>query len=144
MPNHRFKDLTGQTINGWLVLGLAGWQRRRSLWLARSASGEERIIRTDRFSPRLNQPDDRTKRTWRGMIHRCNQPNDTSFKYYGGRGIKVCARWLESFDAFLADMGQKPGPEYSIDRINNDGDYEPGNCRWATASMQAFNRRRAA
>jgi len=75
------------------------------------------------------------------MFARCNNPNVWGFKYYGGRGIKVCKRWQE-YENFLLDMGRRPGKGYSIDRINNDGDYEPGNCRWATAKQQANNQRR--
>lgn len=77
---------------------------------------------------------------WCGMRGRCNNPSDKSYPHYGGRGIRVSERW-DNFAAFLADMGPKPGPEYSIDRINNDGNYEPGNCRWATAKQQHRNKR---
>jgi hypothetical protein len=75
------------------------------------------------------------------MKTRCYNEKAPKYPNYGGRGIKVCDRWLHSFENFLADMGPKPGPEYSIDRKENDGDYEPGNCRWATPTQQAQNRR---
>lgn len=82
----------------------------------------------------------REYRTWASMLKRCTKPGAKAFPYYGGRGIAVCDRWLHSFENFYADMGPKP-QGLSIDRINNDGNYEPGNCRWATAKQQAANKR---
>jgi hypothetical protein len=82
----------------------------------------------------------KTYRSWAAMIARCTNPNNNRYGYYAGRGIVVCERWTNSFPNFLADMGERPIGK-SIDRINNDGNYEPGNCRWSTAIEQVHNRR---
>lgn len=76
------------------------------------------------------------------MRERCLDNNCRRYKDYGGRGIKICQRW-DKYENFLAEMGRKPGPEYSIDRIDNNGNYEPKNCRWATNMQQRRNRRDA-
>jgi hypothetical protein len=80
-------------------------------------------------------------RAWHGMRQRCHDPRNAGYRNYGGRGIRVCTRWRESFAAFLEDVGPRPGPEYSLDRVNNDGHYEPGNVRWATHIEQCRNTR---
>jgi hypothetical protein len=81
-----------------------------------------------------------TYRSWGNMIKRCEQPKATGYKYWGGRGIKVCERWRNSFQNFLDDMGERP-EGLSLDRIDSNGNYEPGNCRWATISQQNSNKR---
>lgn len=78
-------------------------------------------------------------RAWKSIRARCYSRRNDHYRYYGGRGIKVCDRWRDSFEAFLEDMGPRP-EGHSIHRINNDGNYEPGNCRWATNEEQARNK----
>jgi hypothetical protein len=80
-------------------------------------------------------------RAWAAMKSRCSNPKHPRWKYYGARGITVCERWLASFNNFWADMGPRPSPTHCLDRRDNDGNYEPANCHWATGDESRINRR---
>lgn len=90
---------------------------------------------------RMQRPSPEYK-AWCAMRDRCNRPNHVGYKDYGARGIKVCSEWQASFVAFLSCIGPKPSPKHSLDRVDVDGNYEPGNVRWATATEQARNKRK--
>jgi hypothetical protein len=111
----------------------------RALVASRMAEGRPLFYKHG-YATKL-KPRSLTYRTWLSMRSRCSAVNTPYAKHYVLRGIRVCERWA-TFENFLADMGERPSRRHSIDRINNDGNYEPSNCRWATPSEQARNQRR--
>lgn len=96
--------------------------------------------RDTRKRVRVRKPHSPTYSTWSNMVARCHNPKSDQYRWYGARGIAVCDRW-RVFAMFAADMGERPSPKHSIDRIDVTGNYEPGNCRWVMGAQQARNRR---
>ena len=111
-------------------------------WMRRWAAKHPRRAKRSRLLWMKRHPERyRLFTVWSGMKQRCSNPNNHKYPLYGARGISVCSRWFESFDNFVSDMGPRPSSRHSIDRVNNDGNYEPSNCRWATAKEQWENSR---
>lgn len=162
------KDISGQKFNKLTAIKVIGKLRKANLWLCICDCGNEvtaicsQLTRGDKTScgckfreKRKPRPDmiqrnkDRaihamsnsyTYSTWKSMRARCLDPKDKDYPRWGGRGIKVCKAWADSFVEFYKDMGERP-KGHTIDRINNEGDYEPGNCRWAVQKTQSNNTR---
>lgn len=113
----------------------------KSCGCLRREMGVERGKTSRKHGEGANQRETPEYRAWTNMKSRCQNPNHVQFPDYGGRGIRVCERW-QTFENFLADVGRRPSKFHSIDRINNDGGYEPGNVRWATWEEQNSNQRK--
>lgn len=155
------KDLTGHPPFGrWTVLSYAGSRDGNAYWICQCDCGTTKEV----CGGSLNRGDTRScgclqreqllarstthgktrspeYHSWNHMLRRCYNQRDWKYPQYGGRGIAVCERWQDSFEAFYEDMGDKPSAQHSIEREDNDGNYEPGNCVWATPNQQARNRR---
>jgi hypothetical protein len=123
--------------------------RMRRFWLCLCDCGKEHTVSTSLLTSGLTRScgclglenrmsGSRFYQRWRNIRSRCENKNNPAYPWYGGRGIKVCERW-HVFENFLADMGCPPTPKHQVDRINNDGNYEPGNCRWVTIKENAAN-----
>lgn len=159
------QKLEGHRFGRWRVVEYAGAARGGSRYLCMCTCGTERVIfRSNLVSGKTtscgcgksasiseartahghSRPGDvsPTYSSWGSMVNRCTNPNNQSYPRYGGRGIRVCDRWRNSFEAFLEDMGEKPKQGMSIERLDVNGHYEPGNCVWATPRRQSRNTRR--
>lgn len=154
--NARFADLIGRRFEKLTVLALAGSSGGRRRWMCACDCGNKKMASTSglvqgetkscgcdrRYDTRTTHgmKGTPTYSSWSAMMTRCFNEKDRAYASYGGSGITVCERW-RNFESFLADIGERPGSEYSLDRIDGAKGYEPGNVRWATAHQQIRNRR---
>ncbi len=151
MPNKL--DLTGHKFGQLTAIAPSEKVGKETTWLCRCECGKSKVRKTNNLRSCNSKScgcRERSKHGYDGkknrkaeyqtgaaMIQRCENPRHKHWNRYGGRGISVCYQWRSSFECFLKDMGEKPSPRHSIDRINNDGIYEPSNCRWALPTVQA-------
>ncbi len=157
-------EITGERFGALTVLSYAGWEKKHALWRCRCDCGNISTVRLNNLRNGHTQScgcqganatigvrsrthghtpvgeATATYRTWQRMKCRCYNTHHDRYELYGGRGIRVCDRWRNSFENFLSDMGERP-EGHSLDRINPNGNYEPSNCRWATHQEQMRNTR---
>ena len=161
MAAHHLIDLTGKTFGRLVVIERAENSKfRKARWKCQCSCGNIAIVCSDNLRKGLakscgclrkeslakrNTTHGMTKtheyQTWARMIARCQNFTNSDFKDYGGRGIDICQEWRNDFMAFFNYIGKRPSPEHSVDRINNDGNYEPGNVKWSLPTQQANNKR---
>jgi hypothetical protein len=157
-------DICGKTFGDYLVLAPTGIKKKTSGWLCRCSCGREvEVLRSNLTSGKsMRCKECKNKRAghykithgasrkgrktpeygaWRNMKDRCLNPRSSNYPDWGDRGITVYPHWIDDFSAFLDYIGPRPSPKHTLDRINNDGNYEPGNVRWATKTQQSRNQR---
>lgn len=153
-------DLIGQRFGRLLVLKRSGSENGNSIWACKCDCDNEKIVLgyslksgntrscgcfkkefASEYPKKHNMSNTSEYISWTHMLARCRNKNNHAYSRYGGRGIEVCEGWLKSFESFYKDMGAKPSGEYSLERMNNNGNYESSNCRWATYTEQANNTR---
>lgn len=154
----RAENLAGQRFGKLTAMNYVRHPEKGAHWLCVCGCGEKTVVRASQLKSghtqscgclhrervvTHNDSNSSEYRTWDAMKRRCYNPATKHFEHYGGRGITVCDSWRDSYENFLSDMGRRPSRRYSLDRIDNDGNYEVSNCRWTIPKIQIRNRSNA-